>query len=307
MTKNKDMKTIKTKLFVVLGCMLLPITTANCSDKKTVEKAETTEATAKTENVTTVPSPPYKKFVVVTKEGGGLHKKADTNSPTLVKWYEADCESDFCETFYLWSNQPGKPGFELDTDIIDYEGRVFPVLGEEGQFYKVCTLNIWCDIESAYISKANVGDIECAPINADQLEAEDNYLKCRVVKDGKYKGFVLIDNYDELEGETLQVGVLNDGYVATPSAYNIDCQMPYDFNESMQIEEEEGNFKLLYNKSLKVDAEEGEAPEQLDPKKLSPEQVTKIIDMVTRKKPEFMAYMYHFPAMGLQSFYYMAK
>ena len=44
-----------------------------------------------------------------------------------------------------------------------------------------------------------------------------------------------------------------------------------------------------------------------DLKKLSPEQVTKILDMVTRKKPEFVACMYHFPAMGLQSFYYMAK
>lgn len=294
---------MKTKLFVVLLGLLFPIMTANCSDKKTVEKAETAEATAKTENVTTVPSPPYKKFVVVTKEDCGLHKKADTSSPTLVKWYEADCESDFCEVIYQWSDQPGKQGFELDTDIIAWEGRVFPVLGEEGKFYKVCIINLWCEIESAYILKANVGDIESAPINADMLEGDD-YMKCRVMKDGKYKDFVFIDDYDELNGETLHVGVLNDGFVANPTAYDIYCQMLPEVENNMQLVEEEGSITLNYNKSLAVDAEDSQ---QLDPNKLSPEQVAKIIDMVTSKKPELIVYMYQFPAQGQQSFYYIAK
>ena len=299
------MKTIKTRLFVALWGMLVPMLAANCSDKKTVGKAETAETTAKTESVIKVSPPPFKDFVVVTVEEEGLYKEADTNSPTLTRWIESDCESDYCENFYQWSDQPVKPGFEPSTDIIACEGRVFPVLGEEGDFYKVCTLDKWCDIESAYIPKASVGDIETAPIKADMLESEDNYFKCRVVKDGKYKDIVLIDEYSELDGETLQVGVLIDGVVATPVVYNFDGYMNIEQKEDIIIQEEENNFFLRYNKSLAMATDD--ESNQLNLKKLSAEQIAKIVDTVTSKKPEYVECMYHFPAQGLQSFYYKAK
>ena len=299
------MKTIKTRLFVALWGMLVPMLAANCSDKKTVGKAETAETTAKTESVIKVSPPPFKDFVVVTVEEEGLYKEADTNSPTLTRWIESDCESDYCENFYQWSDQPVKPGFEPSTDIIACEGRVFPVLGEEGDFYKVCTLDKWCDIESAYIPKASVGDIETAPIKADMLESEDNCFKCRVVKDGKYKDIVFIDEYSELDGETLQVGVLIDGVVATPVIYNFDGYMNIEQKEDIIIQEEENNFFLRYNKSLAMATED--ESNQLNLKKLSAEQIAKIVDTVTSKKPEYVECMYHFPAQGLQSFYYKAK
>ena len=299
------MKTIKTRLFVVLWGMLVPMLTANCSDKKAVGKAETAETTAKTESVIKVSTPPFKQFVVVTIEEEGLYKKADTNSPTLTQWIESDCESDYCENFFQWSDQPSKPGFEPSTDIIACEGKIFPVLGEEGDFYKVSTLDKWCDIESAYIPKASVGNIECSPIKADILESEDNYFKCRVVKDGKYKDIVFIDEYSELDGETFEVGVLKDGVVATPVVYNIDSYMDIEQKEDIIIQEEENNFYLRYNKSLAMATED--ESNQLDLKKLSPEQIAKIVDTVISKKPEYVAYMYHFPAQGLQSFYYKAK
>ena len=301
------MKTIKTLLLVVLLGLLIPVLTANCKDKKTVEKAETAETTAKTESVINVSAPPFKKFVVVSTEEAGLYKKATVNSPTLVRWDEADCESDFCEILYQWSDQPAKAGFELSTDIIACEGRVFPVLGEEGDFYKVCTYNEWCDIESAYIPKACVGDIESAPIKSDMLESEDNYFKCRVIKDGKYKDIVLIDEYDELQGETLQVGVLQDGVVLTPTVYYIDSYLDIEQKEDIILREEENNFFLRYNKSLAMPTEEDYDPNRIDLNKLSAEQIAKIVDTVTSKKPEFVNCMYHFPAQGLQFFFYKAK
>ena len=299
------MKTIKIRLFVVLWAMLIPLLTANCRDKRNVGKVETVEATEKEESVINVSSPPFKKFVVVTIEEAALYKKADTNSPNLVRWIESDCESDYCENIYQWSDQPGKPGFELSTDIIASEGRVFPVIDEEGNFYKVSILNQWCDMESAYIPKNCVGNIECAPIKADMLEAEDNYFKCRVLKDGKYKDIVLIDEYDELDGETLLVGVLNDGAVATPVAYYIECQMIPEQEETLEIAEVDGLFILSYTKNLAMPTEDDSY--QLDLKKLSDEQMAKIIDTVSTKKSEYVSIMYHFPAQGLQSFYYKAK
>lgn len=313
------MKTIKTKLFIVIWGMLIVTLTANCNDKKPVGSADTAEASATTESVIDVSAPPFKKFVVVTTPEEGLYKEADTNSPTLMRWIESDCESDFCENIYQWSDQPAKPGFEVSTDIMTSEGKVFPVLDEKGNFYKVCTLSQWCDIESAYIPKDCVEDIESAAIKADMLESEENYFKCRVVKDGKYKDVVFID-YDELEGETLQVGVLKDGVVATPTVYDIVCNLDTEQKEDITIEETKGHhfatdgtvdhtvdhFLLKYNKSVAMTAD-GNDSYQLDLKKLSAEQIAKIVDTVTKKKPDYVSCMYHFPAMGLEIFYYKAK
>ena len=300
------MKTIKIRFIVVLCGVLVPLLTANCSEKKAAGIAEV-ETAANTESVINVSAPPFKKFVVVTTEEAGLYKKADAKSPTLVRWDEADCESDMCEVIFQWSDQPQQSGFELSTDIIACEGRVFPVLGEEGKFYKVCTLNEWCNIESAYIPKACVGDIESAPIQPDMLEGEGNYFKCCVVKDGKYKDIVLIDEYDELNGEILQVGVLKDGVVATPTVYYMDCYMDVNQKEDIIVKEMEGDFFIRYKKSLSVAVEDGDEPRQLDPKKLNAKQIAKIVDTVTKKKSEYVNCMYHFPAMGLQFFYYQAR
>lgn len=295
---------MKTKLFVMLCGMLILILTANCNAKKDAEKSETTEETAKTESVIQLALPPFQKFVVVTSPEEGIYKNADTNSPTLMRWDEADCESDFCEVAYQWSDQPDMKGFELSTDIIASEGRVFPVLGEEGDFYKICILNEWCDIESAYIPKASVGNIECAPIKADQLEAEEDYLKCRVIKEGKYKDIVLIDEYNDLEGECLKVGVLNDGVVANPVDYNIDSFYLNDQVEDIVINDEEGGISLSFNKNVALATEEGDESYVLDLKKLSDEQIAKIVDTVIKRKPKYVDYMYHIPAQGLQTFMY---
>lgn len=303
-------------IFLMLICVMIPMLTANCSDKKTVEKTETTEATAKAGNVINVSAPPFQKFVVVTveneAEGTPLLKEPNDNSPSLQRWFESDCESDFCEQKYLWTDQPRPQGFDLGTDAIADPGRVFPVLGEEGNYYKVSILNKWCDIESAYISKADVGDIEMSPIDASLLEkiGDEMNLKCRVLKDGKYEGIAICDSYDELDGETLQVGVLLNGVLVTPVTYNIDCQMIPESEkatDNVEIREEGNNFFIRYNKSLSEVAEEEINARQLDPKKLDDKQIAKIIDTVTKKKPEYVECMYHFPAMGMRSFYYKAK
>lgn len=300
------MKTFNYRFFIVLSGLLLTLLTVNCSDKKSAGKTESADTTAKTESVIQQSAPPFQKFVVVTVAEESLYKQADADSPNLMRWIESDCESDFCENIYQWSDLPGKPGFEVSTDIMACEGVIYPVLGEEGDFYKVCTLSEWCSIESAYIPKASVGDIECAPIKADMLEAEEDYFKCRVLKEDKYKDIVLIDNYEELEGEKLQVGVLTDGIVAIPLDYHIFCNLNNDQKEDIVIDDSEDEIILKFTKSVAMTVDDSDIF-QLDLKKLSAEQTAKIVDTVIKKKPKYVEYMYHFPAQGLLSFIYFAK
>lgn len=290
-----------TLLFVVLGGVLISTMTASCKNKKT---GGITESAVNTESVIKVSSSPFKQFVVVTTDEASLYKKADTNSATLVLWIETDCASDYCDNIFLWSDQPAKPGIEQpSTYNLAFKGRVFPLLGEEGDFYKVYILNEWCDIESAYIPKACAEYIEYAPIKADRLEAEDNHLKFRVMKDGKYKDIVLIDEYNELGAETFELGVLNDGIVVIPTIYRINSYMINEQKEDIIFFNSDGDISLRYNKSLAMTAKEDCESYRLDLTKLNDEQIAKIIDTMTTKKPEYVNYMYHFPALGLQSFY----
>lgn len=301
---------MKNCMYVLLGVMFMALT-VNCSNKKGVEKTEATETTevaSDTGNVLKVSVPPFTKFVIVTVEEEGLYKEADKNSPTLVSWGESNCESDYCERIFQWSDQPGKEGFVLDTDIFTYEGKVFPVLGEEGDFYKVCVFNKWCEIESAYIPKASVADIEAVPVNAETFKEKNEgfYFESRVVKEGKYKGVVISDQYSEIDGETLNVGVLVDGALAIPLIYQIDASLNIDQNEDFVIRDEEDSFFINYNNNLK--ATEGEdGTFRIDLNKLTDEQIANLVDKVTKKKPDLVEYMYLFPAKGPELFYYKAK
>lgn len=301
---------MKNCIYVLLGVMFMALT-VNCSNKKGEEKTEATEATevaSDTGNVLKVSVPPFTKFVIVTVEEEGLYKEADKNSPTLVSWGESNCESDYCERIFQWSDQPGKEGFVLDTDIFTYEGKVFPVLGEEGDFYKVCVFNKWCEIESAYIPKASVADIEAVPVNAETFKEKNEgfYFESRVVKEGKYKGVVISDQYSEIDGETLNVGVLVDGALAIPLIYQIDASLNIDQNEDFVIRDEEDSFFINYNNNLK--ATEGEdGTFRIDLNKLTDEQIANLVDKVTKKKPDLVEYMYLFPAKGPELFYYKAK
>ena len=143
--------------------------------------------------------------------------------------------------------------------------------------------------------------------NIDKLEAEDDYFKCRVLKEGKYKDIVLLEEYNELEGETFKVGVLSDGVVATPIAYNFDCFWLDNQNEGVIVDDSEESLSLSYNKSMATPTGEGDESYRIDLKKLSDEQIAKIVDTVTKRKPEYVEYIYHFPAQGLQTFIYMVK
>ncbi len=327
------MKTMK-RLMLVLLAVTIPVLTANSSNKKNTDVAQTpmaqtaatapmaqtaataatsaTNATAPTsatnESVIKVSMPPFKKFVTVIVEESALHRESNLSSPTLVNWYDADCESDLCEQIYQWSDQPGKKGFELDTDSKAGEGAFYPVLDEENDFYRVGTLKEWCEIESAYIPKNEVKIVETAPIKADELEKNKEwfYHRYRVLRDGKYKGVVLCDELDELSGETFSVGLLADGVLLTPVVYEMNAYMNTQQQESVCIQEEDGRFTLIYNKSMDA-AGENDFDPRLDLNKLSNEQIAKIVDTVTKKKPEVVRCLYLFPALGTNYFYYNSK
>ena len=98
--------------------------------------------------------------------------------------------------------------------------------------------------------------------------------------------------------------MLNDGVVANPVDYNIDSFYLNDQVEDIVINDEEGGISLSFNKNVALATEEGNESYVLDLKKLSDEQIAKIVDTVIKRKPKYVDYMYHIPAQGLQTFMY---
>lgn len=291
-------------IFLVLMGMLIPMLTANCSERKTVEKTETSEATAKTGSAINVSASPFKKFVVVTsEEDEPLYKRADTDSPTLMLYEEEGCESEDCEMIYQWSGEPVKPGCELSSDVLAYVGRILPVLDEEGDFYKVDVINHDINIKTGYIHKSCVSSIDWEPLNADILEKTSIGVRYRVVKEGKYRDIVFIDNEDELWGETLEVGVLLDGYIATPGSYSFECSQNLEQKVPIEINDKGNDLFLTYGKSLSVILN-GEEFFQLDPLKLTDKQIENLVETVKKKKTEMVKYTYLFPNRRLEYFYW---
>lgn len=292
-------------IFLVLMCVLIPVLTANCSERKTVEKTETSEATAKTGNAINVSASPFKKFVVVTsEEDEPLYKRANTDSPTLMLYEEEGCESEDCEMIYQWSGEPVKPGYKLSSDVLAYVGRILPVLDEEGDFYKVDVINHDFNIKTGYIHKSCVSSIDWEPLNADILEKTSIGVRYRVVKEGKYRDIVFIDNEDELWGETLEVGVLLDGYIATPGSYSFECSQNLEQKVPIEINDKGNDLFLTYGKSLSVILN-GEEFFQLDPFKLTDKQIENLVETVKKKKTEMVQYTYLFPNRRLECFYWI--
>ena len=291
-------------IFLVLMGVLIPMLTANCSERKTVEKTETTETTAKTGSVINVSASPFKKFVVVTsEEDEPLYKRADTDSPTLMLYEEEGCESEDCEMIYQWSGEPVKPGYKLSSDVLAYIGRILPVLDEEGDFYKVDVINHDFNIKTGYIHKSCVSSIDWEPLNADILEKPSIGTRNRVIKEGKYRDIVFIDNEDELWGETLEVGVLLDGYIATPGSYSFECSQNLEQKVPIEINDKGNDLFLTYGKSLSVILN-GEEFFQLDPLKLTDKQIENLVETVKKKKTEMVKYTYLFPNRRLEYFYW---
>lgn len=278
------MKTIALRLFVLAG-MLLSLLGAQGGD------------------IIKVTKPPFKKFVRV-KQNTEIYQQPRSNSSVMVAWVE-ECEGEDCDILYRWSDEPGKPEYQRET-MQAYEDRLFPVLGETDGYYLVSTLTPGCDIESGYVSKACVSDIDYVRLKPDSVESRLPGWFWLYVKDGKYKGLLLMYEEDELWGERLSVGVILDSCVAIPCAYSMECNKDFEIQEAaegIQINKIDGYITLSYAKRM-TENEEGQ---HLDVKKLSTAQISIIVDAVMKEKSDLVQYIYSFSDNTVGFFYSKAQ
>lgn len=269
----------------------------SCTNAKTTAAQESEPA--EEENLLGIQKPVFEKFVVVTEGHESLfYQKADKNSPTLCCWIE-DIESDMADVQYHWSNEKVAEGYVSD-DCVTWEGRILAVLGEEGDFYRVSTLGDYGDIEAAYLPKDVVGDITTEPYTAEVAEAVA-WHQTVVIKDGKYKNLVLTDNFDELWGESIELGVLLDGCIAYPVGAKAECDVDVTLDK-IKVSKEENYIGFFFPKNLRNRPASEGFGETVDLKNLSEEQIGVICEALMGQAFDWVRYDYYTPDYGVTSF-----
>ena len=294
--------------FFVMG-LCVSLLLWNCKGQTTNGTSEGEDSVVVTKNPLGVGMPDMVKFVrVVADEGTQVFMEADEESPWRVIWME-DLESDMADIVYMWSNQDVPDGYSCD-EAPAYAGDVLAVVGEEGDFYKVSVRNELSMIDFGYVKKADVVDVEAEPLDLDDLLAEIEYIRIRVVKDGKYKGLVLRSIADELQGEKFEVGVLLDNVLAFPEENSAFINYNPDLKE-LTFAEDIPNYNspaiFEYPKSMAVQSEG--YMEQLDPNKLTDEQIDRIVKTMQKAESEFVKYEFVIPMTesGIRTFWLKSK
>ena len=257
--------------------------------------------------------PVVEKFVRVTnEEGTKVYWSSDPNSPWLVTWVE-DIESDMADIVDKWSDEVVPDGY-LSDDNLAWGGMVLAVLGEERGCYKVSIRNERCDKEIGYVKKEDVEDVEPEKVTEEVLEEVDDefeWVTLRVVKEGKYKGLVLRVLQDELNGETLDVGVLFNGLLAFPENSKEFIEFSPEVQELTFQNPKAGEFPVYfkYPKSMAFWIEEEGYSTGFNPDSLTDEQIAKIVEDMMKRKGVFVRYDYLIPMTegGLMTFWLKSK
>jgi len=282
------------KLSLGLAGILMPMLFMSCTNTKTTAIQEETE----TENLLGVSKPVFEKFVVVIEDHElPIYQKADKNSPILYCWTE-DIESDMADVQYHWSGETVAEGY-VSNECGVWEGCILAVLSEEGDFYKVNTLGDFGDIEVGYLPKTAVRDISTEPYTADVAEAVE-WHQTMVIKDGKYKNLVLTDNFDELWGESIELGVLLDGCIAYPVGAKADCDVDVTLDK-IKVSKEENYITFFFPKNIRNRPTSEGFEEIVDLKKLSEEQVGEICETLMSQKYDKVRFDYYVPDYGVTS------
>ena len=195
-----------------------------------------------------------------------------------------------------------------------YIFNLLPVLGEEGDFYKVGIYNNWRQIETAYVPKSSCSDIATGPITDEVLE-QQAYCTCMLVKEGDKKCLFLTTNFGDEDAEIIQLGMLSGDCILEPEHPEISCVFSEDAKEiRVEVNKETNSCTVFYGPAQSHE-EEGEITVRVvDVSKLTAEQIDTLYNWAKSSLGTHVRACYYFPSyhafdssFQLQPFFYPNK
>lgn len=192
-----------------------------------------------------VQKPAWEKFVVVLNEDVVLFKEAKTISPKLEVMVE-EIDSDVPSRYFKWDDTPNKRGYSSFVYKL-YSNRILPVVGEEGEWYKVAVSDDEIGFIDCYVQKTYCREVKPEPITPELLNELRSYKGSDawfgLQTEGRYKDICFISSNNEFGGSWLDLAVLHDGVIINPLTKHI----------MISSSEEDGPlFEVNYNEAYEM-------------------------------------------------------
>jgi len=247
-------------------------------------------------NPLNINAPAWEKFVHPKSDGLKLYKSADENSPKLQIAMEP-CEGDICETEIIWAGEKIQRGWTAnDWDVTVYD--VFPILAEEGDFYKVYVFGEWVGAAEAYIKKGECDVVMPAEITQEVLDSIGKrcWRRDYVIQEGELKNLCLSSYLGDFDGLEFGMGQICGNCLAFVNSKPV-WLIQSDENVGIRLvagENENEADKLEFGKDFYWTPSE-EAPSLLDTKKLGDEMVNELFNKLRPDSMELKEVIYYMP------------
>lgn len=254
-----------------------------------------------------VEKPTWNKFVVVISQDVPLHKDARSDSPKLMGALE-NLGSDMAAREFRWEDQGKKRGYTLYPYHLE-KNDVLPVLDETDTWYKVQVYNEDMNgmIETAYVKKEWTREIYPEPITEEVLARIGKTMQRtdHIVKSGKLKNLCLTTHFDDMNGESFQIGALIDGILVYPQYKGIFLKKEGVSGIDFQKNEEYDNYTITYGEDYQIDLDE--YSKVFNPKKLTDETIGQMFEAVNQVNPSApIVVEYYFPEANKDYFFKFA-
>ena len=192
-----------------------------------------------------VQKPAWEKFVVVLNDEVAVFKEAKTISPKLEVMVE-EIDSDVPRRYFKWDDTPNKRGYSSFFYKL-YSNRILPVVGEEGEWYKVVVSDDEIGFIDCYVQKTYCREAKPEPITPELLKELRSYKGSDawfgLQTEGKYKDICFISSNNEFGGSWLDLAVLHNGVLINPLTKHI----------MISSSEEDGPlFEVNYNEAYEM-------------------------------------------------------
>lgn len=282
---------MKKNILIFMAAALLCVGLTACGGEK------------KLNNPLNIEAPVWQQFAHPKGENVIIYKNADTNSSRL-QFAAEPCDGDACDFKILWSDEKAPSGWSVDDETANNYS-AYPILGEEGDFYKVYVSREWLGAVEGYIKKAEcdvIKPVELTPALVDSI----GKTECRrdyIISEGKLENLCLSSYLGEYDGMEFELGQFCGNclvFVETkPVMINASTENePIIYTQSVN----EGNEEFVLNCGQNQLFQSTEGNYVLDTKKLSDDQVLSLFESTRMKSTEMKEVLFYLPDVNKECF-----
>lgn len=242
-----------------------------------------------------VEAPAWEQFAHPKSDGVKLFERADEKSGWL-NIIQEPCDGDACYSRLSWSNEKAPRGWtanNLDVSTTD----AFPIIGEEGNYYKIYVSYEWLGAEEAYIKKSDCDVVKPVKITQEILDSlvKTSYRRDYVVQKGKLENLCLSSYYGEYDEVDFSMGQLRGNYLLFVKTKPVWLSFSDEaFKLTHNEDEENDSYQISFGSDLIWTSGE-DASGLFDAGKLTEEQTESIYNAIHENPAEVIEVMYYLP------------